>query len=406
MKHHLITVLVSLCLSVSGWGQLPFGNTPPLHVDGKQLRDDEGNKIVLHGVMDTPNPYFNSWRWGKSTDDNRIGDCLAYFDMLYTAITDTAQGAFANVFRLHLDPCWTNDPNLKSDGEERGEADISRFSDKRLEKYLRLLFFPLAHDAIAHGLYVVMRPPGVCPRKIQAGGYYQQYLMTVWDVVSRNDSVRKYSGQVSLELANEPVIVLDSTGQETPAALKQFFQPVVDKIRSNGFTGIIWVPGSGWQSNYRGYAANPISGDNIGYAVHDYPGWYGTSDSTADAENGIRRFHEAVPVVDTNPIIITEVDWSPQKPGCGHYNEHGIWVPSNYGTWATASTSKWGKAFKRLLDHYGNISMTLSGTACYIDIDTLLNSGRVIPAFPGIDEACGEACFKWYREYAHHITRR
>ena len=104
-------------------------------------------------------------------------------------------------------------------------------------------------------------------------------------------------------------------------------------------------------------------------------------------------------MVDTAPIIITEVDWSPEKPGEGHYNEHGDWVPDNYGTWSTGSTSKWGKAFKANLDHWGNISMTLSGTGCLLDIDKLLATGEVVPAFDGVEEACGKACMDWYADY-------
>ncbi|MBP5388448.1 MAG: family 43 glycosylhydrolase, partial [Prevotella sp.] len=182
-------------------------------------------------------------------------------------------------------------------------------------------------------------------------------------------------------------------------ALHDFFQPIVDKIRANGFTGIIWVPGTGWQANYTSYATHPIEGYNIGYAVHDYCGWYGCSDETPSPTNKINQFHKQVPVVDTNPIIITEVDWSPKKEGTGHYNEHNEWVESNWGTWATGSTSKWGKAFKAMLDHYGNISMTLSGTSCLIDVDKLLANGSVVPAFDGYEEACGKACMDWYAEY-------
>ena len=36
---------------------------PALHVEGKDLKDATGKKVVLHGVMDTPNRYFNGWRW-------------------------------------------------------------------------------------------------------------------------------------------------------------------------------------------------------------------------------------------------------------------------------------------------------------------------------------------------------
>ena len=106
-----------------------------------------------------------------------------------------------------------------------------------------------------------------------------------------------------------------------------------------------------------------------------------------------------MPVVDFAPVIITEVDWSPKKPGAGHYNEHGDWVEPNYGTWSTGSTSKWGMCYKAMIDHFGNISMTLSGTGCLIDIDQLLADGSVVPAFDGEEEACGKACMDWYAEY-------
>ena len=52
-----------------------------------------------------------------------------------------------------------------------------------------------------------------------------------------------------------------------------------------------------------------------------------------------------------------------------------------------------------MLDYYGNISMTLSGTGCLIDIDQLMADGSVVPAFEGEAEACGKACMDWYAEY-------
>ena len=376
---------------------------PTLHVEGKWLVDKHGNHVVLHGVMDTPNMYFNGWRWGSPWDWSNQSDynsngakkCLDYFEKIFTGL----EKAKCDVFRLHLDPAWTNDPDVESDGKESGEADISRFSADRLKTFLELLYLPLCEKAMNHGMYVVVRPPGVCPGNLKVGDYYNDYLMTVWDIFSQDPFVQKYDGQISIELANEPVNLRNAEGKEDAAALHDFFQPIVDKIRANGFTGIIWVPGTGWQSNYTSYAKHPIEGDNIGYAVHDYAGWYGCSDDTPDPDNNIKQFHKQVPVVDDYPVIITEVDWSPYKEGTGHYNEHGDWVLSNYGTWATASTSLWGKAFKALLDHYGNISMTLSGTGCLIDIDQLLADGSVIPAFDGEEEACGKACMDWYAEY-------
>lgn len=401
MKNHVLRfwLLSIVMLGTTAFAQTPTyseGPLPSLHVEGRQLKDTHGNTVVLHGVMDTPSPYFNGGRWGEELN---VTKCLQYFTKLYTAITKKDQGAYCNVFRLHMDPCWTNDPTIPQTGEATGEANISQFSMTLYKRYLKRLYWPLIQRAMAKGLYVVVRPPGVCPGTIQVGDEYNQYLMKVWNEFTLNDSIKKYAGQISIELANEPVVVNGANGQASSSALHDFFQPIVDQCRKNGFTGIIWAPGTGWQSNYQSYVAHPIEGYNIGYAVHDYTGWYGGSDEHCDPEAYIQTFGQMVPVVETAPIIITEVDWSPEKEGEGHYNEHGEWVVPNYGTWCTGSTSKWGVAYKALLDHYGNISMTLSGTGCYIDIDKYLNEGIVAPAFDGYEEACGKACFDWYAEY-------
>ena len=407
-----------LCLSpgVQAQGVKPL---PSIHVDGKWLVDKHGNHVVLHGVMDTPNMYFNGWRWGSPWDTNNYADynndgmkkCLAYFEKIFTGL-ETAK---CNVFRLHLDPVWSNSPvsGYQYEGAKdqpadvTGEADISKFYPNRLKRALPSFFLKLAEMAMNHGMYVVVRPPGVCPQNLKVGDYYQAYLMTVWDIFSQQNFVLEHPGQISIELANEPVNLKNAQNNADARAMHDYFQPIVDKIRENGFTGIIWAPGTGWQSNYRNYKIFPIEGDNIGYAVHDYTGWYGCSDESVDKDKDIERskqkkiteFHNSVPVVDFAPVIITEVDWSPKKPGAGHYNEHGDWVEPNYGTWSTGSTSKWGVCYKAMLDYFGNISMTLSGTGCLIDIDQLLEDGSVVPAFEGVEEACGKACMDWYAEY-------
>ena len=396
---------------------------PSLHTEGRWLVDKHGNQVVLHGVMDTPNMYFNGWRWGNpwgwngntaNYDDNGAKKCIKYFEKIFKGLEE----AKCDVFRLHMDPAWTNDDGITATGftkkvkngktvtidpngqEVDGEANISQFSETLYRHWLPTLYFELAKKAMNHGMYVVVRPPGVCPGNIKVGDYYQAYLTKVWDIFSSQDFVKEHAGQISIELANEPVSLKNANGQDDAKAMHDFFQPIVDKIRANGFTGIIWVPGTTWQQNYRGYAEYPIEGENIGYAVHDYCGWYGCSDDNPDPQNKIKNFHESVPVIDFAPVIITEVDWSPVNPDAeGHYNESGTWVQPNFGTWATGSTSKWGKAYKTMLDYFGNISMTLSGTGCLIDEDKLLSTGKVYPAFDGNEEACGKACMDWYAEY-------
>lgn len=400
--------LALVALPLMGQGVKPL---PTLHVEGRWLVDTHGNHVVLHGVMDTPSAWFNSGRWGWSYDDAGRKRCIDYFEKLFVGL----EQAHCDVFRLHMDPAWTNDPNsgytwTGSQGQAAdasGEADIRKFNPTRLTNYLKTLYFPIARKALNHGMYVVVRPPGVCPGNLKVGDYYQKYLLTVWDTFSKNDSIRKYAGQISIELANEPVSLKNADGQDDAKALHDYFQPIVDKIRANGFKGVIWVPGTGYQSNYRSYAKYPITGDQIGYAVHNYAGWYNNSDSHCVPAEAIDEFVRSVPVLRTNPIVITEVDWSPQNSDNFKYNEMGQKVYGNFGTWATASTSKWGKAYKAILDEFGNISMTLTGTGDFIDIDQYINNHKVVPAFKdkmeavGVDpyEACGVACFRWYADY-------
>ena len=411
MKRILALLTIFFALGANAQGVKPL---PSLHTEGRWLVDKHGNQVVLHGVMDTPNMYFNGWRWGNpwgwdgntaNYDANGAKKCLNYFEKMFTALEE----AKCDVFRLHLDPAWTNDPRDSytysgaqgQASDASGEADIKKFNPERLETFLQSLYLKLAEKAMNHGLFVVMRPPGVCPRDLKVGDYYQRYLITVWDIVSKQPFVKEHAGQVSIELANEPISVRNARNQDDTKALHDYFQPVVDKIRENGFTGIIWVPGTGYQSNYRSYAEYPIEDDNFGYAVHDYPGWYNSSDENPDPQNKIASFYDAVPVVDTNPIFITEVDWSPIKEPkeVDHYNEMGQPVYKNLGTWATASTSKWGVAYKSMLDYFGNISMTLTHPHDFMDLDALYGRNVVTPAFGGNPEACGKACFDWYAEY-------
>lgn len=401
-------LLLSLAFALMSMAGHAADNLPGLHVEGKNLVDSEGKTVVLHGVMDTPNRYFNGNRWGtggyKASD---VTPCLRYFEKMFTAITDKSQGAYCTVFRLHMDPCWTN-YNAPAGTQENN---IRYFSEDRYKSFLSRLYVKLVQKALAHGLYVIVRPPGVCPQNIKVGDEYQTYLKNVWKIFATNSIIQKYAGQVSIELANEPVNVQLADGSNSDKALHDFFQPIVDVIRSTGFKGIIWVPGSGYQSQYMGYAKYPItdSENNFSYSVHVYSGWYGNmTDANCDHNTFIRNFQNQVPMVTSKPIMVTEIDWSPNDPDRaneGHYNEWNQWVAPNFGTWATGSTSKWGMAWKAVHDHFGNIGMTITHPQEYYDIDEYLNSGKVRPGLQNakkhnlFEECCSYACFNWYKEW-------
>ena len=401
-------LLLSLAFALMSMAGHAADNLPDLHVEGKNLVDSEGKTVVLHGVMDTPNRYFNGNRWGTGGYNvNDVTPCLDYFEKMFTAITDKSQGAYCTVFRLHMDPCWTN-YNAPAGTQENN---IQYFSETRYEEFLKRLYVKLVQKALAHGLYVIVRPPGVCPQNIKVGDEYQAYLKKVWKRFASNATIQKNAGQVSIELANEPINVLLANGSQSDRALHDFFQPVVDEIRATGFKGIIWVPGSGYQSNYVGYSKYPITDteNNFSYAVHVYSGWYGNmTDKNCDHNTFIKNFQAQVPMVTSKPIMVTEIDWSPEDPDKtseGHYNEWGQWTAPNLGTWATGSTSKWGLAWKAVHDHFGNIGMTITHPQEYYDIDEYLNSGKVRPGLQNakkhnlFEECCSYACFNWYKDW-------
>ena len=400
MKHvsHLIVVL--LIFLYPGILCSQTAELQALHVEGRYLCTPDGTPINLHGFGQTYSPWFNEqgrgWGWSYNTDD-----CLRYNQGLIDKILEA--GWEMRWLRLHMDPYWSNEPGVSTNGE----SDISAFSLTRFKKYLDEVFVPMTEYATSHGLYVVMRPPGVCPKELFIGGEYQKYLLTVWGVVASHERLRN-NPAVMFELANEPVNILGtngtigSSGDAHAEACSQFFQAIVDSIRSCGANNILWVPGLGYQSQYAGYVKYPIQGDNIGYAVHCYPGWYGSDSESysGSAEQGVvtkgagyLEFQsgwnaQVAPVAEIAPILITEMDWAPQK-----YN--ASWGKATTGT---AGGVGFGANFRYIMDRTGNVSwMLFTGPELLAKYDDSVPDGQTFLTDP---EACARPCYRWFKEYA------
>lgn len=368
---------------------------PRLRVVGRYLKNERGESVNLHGFAQTYSPFFNQNSWNNYD----VSGCLRYNQGLIDKMLD--KGWRMNFIRLHMDPYWSDDPTQESVRYEGHE----RFSPVRFEKYLSEVFIPMAEYAIRKGLYVVMRPPGVCPEKIAVGDDYNQYLEKVWSIVSKHPKIKANSG-IMFELANEPINILGtdgtygSNGQVYFDNAKKFFQTIVDKIRVNA-TNIIWIPGLSYQSSFSGYATNPVEGDNIGYAVHAYPGWYGSDAEEPSAElggvtgGGYESFQrgwnaQVQPIADIAPVMVTEMDWAPAK-----YDSS--WGKSITGTVGEAG---FGANFKYIADNTGNVSWFVF-TDC-----SLLAQFKDEEGVPGAytflndPEACPWPVYHWFKEYA------
>jgi len=365
-------------------GKVKMG-TPLLRVAGRDLKDPCGNIIVLHGVAITPSPWFNGCANGNCGWNNYdINGCLNYNNAVMDKLTNAKEGWFLNYIRLHIDPYWTNN------GQATDESDISKFDFNKFTAAVDNVIVPLIEHARSRSMYVILRPPGVCPQRIDVNDAYYNYLMVVWKYLSNHPKL-KNADNVMFELANEPVEVLGTNGvwgggsQAQFDMLKLFFQPITDAIRANGANNVIWIPGSGYQSQYSGYANNPITGGNIGYAVHIYSGYWGQDNNDplifkSNWDTNIK------PVADIAPIAVTEIDWGP--------SQYGVWGKG--GVTGTAGQWGFGANFKALADQSGNVSWNLLAP------DDLIDKGNPAGsiAFNNDPQACANPVYKWFQAYS------
>ena len=386
---------------------------PRLSVQGKYLKNESGKVVNLHGFTQTYSPYFNNNAWSGYD----VQGCLEYNKKMVDGIL--AAGWKMNFVRMHLDPYWSDDPSKQSVRYEGHE----RFNETRFKKYLDELFIPMAKYFVSKGFYVVMRPPGVCPdnqekpdgtkyQGIAVGDSYHTFLKRVWGILSQNDYI-KNNTDIMFELANEPVAILGTDGNYahwTDGAFQsatKFFQEVIEVIRNNGCTAnVIWVPGLCWQQQYKGYAKYRLKDNNMGFAVHCYPGWYGSDCEESTGEGGgsawkpTSRGYESFKkgwdenvgcVAEFAPIMVTEIDWAPAK-----YD--ATWGKGSTGT---AGGLGFGANFKKIADESGNVSWLFFTTrshelASFKDVHG--TEGNY--TFLNDPEACPWAIYHWFKEYA------
>ena len=373
----------------------------PLHVDGRFIVNAEGVRVNLHGFAQTYSPWFNER--GTKWSNYDVAGCLAYNKGIIDGILNA--GWKMTFVRQHMDPYWSNDPAIRStisDADWKGEADIRAFNYERFKKYLDEVFVPMAEYAILKGLYVVMRPPGVCPEKIYMGGDYHQYLRRVWACVAQHPKL-KNNGAVLFELCNEPIQICDKNGNavnnwdgatfdKRGQLMTEFMQDLVNMIRAYECNNILLIPGLHYQMLYSTFGKYPVTGSNIGYAVHCYPGWYNSGyDKEVDVvyDNFKSGWNNEIkPVADMAPVVVTEMDWAPEK------------YDSSWGKAITGQSggNGFGANFMRICDETHNVSWLLFTDGHLLaQYDDKLPDGNTFLTDP---EACPRPVYRKYQIYA------
>ena len=382
----LKTKLLGLLLFLSG-GVVSAQSLSALHVEGPFLVNAEGKRVNLHGFAQTFSPWFNEQ--GTKWTNYDVKGCLDYNKGIIDGILNA--GWKMTFVRQHMDPYWSNTPGASSTyGDSwKGEADIRAFDFNRFKKYLDEVFVPMAEYAIAKGLYVVMRPPGVCPEYISVGGDYHEYLKKVWGYVAQHPKL-KNNGAVLFELANEPINIQGT--RERDIEMTDFMQQIVDIMRDKGCNNILLIPGLTWQQHYNGFVKYPIKGENIGYAVHCYPGWYnsGVEDNVEVEYKEFKRGWDEniLPIATKAPVVVTEMDWAPKK-----YN--ASWGKAVTGV---AGGKGFGANFMRIADETCNVSWLLfTGGELLAKYNDAAPDGNTFLTDP---EACPRPVYRKYLYYA------
>jgi hypothetical protein len=359
------------------------------YVSGRFLMDKDGKQVNLHGFGQTYSPWFNEQ--GTKWNGEDVEGCLKYNQGLIRQIMN--DGWKMTWLRLHMDPHWTTSNRPNGFGEHQSHI---YFDEAKFIKYLDEVFIPMAKFCIDnYGMAVVMRPPGVCGEEaMKYGDDLQKYLLKVWSIVSAHPYI-KNNPDIMFELANEPV-KFEGGNQK----YSQYFQDIVDAIRIN-CDNVCWIPGLAWQQNYKPFAEYPIQGINIGYAVHCYPGWYGSPAQVSAEEfntpldGNEEKFRKGWAenvgcVAKFAPVIVTEMDWSPHE-----YNDN------HHVAWGSSTTTAFGAPFKKIADEYGNVSWMIFTSPHLIakykshnDVDAATKGFLEDP------EGCVVAAYNWYNEYA------
>jgi endoglucanase len=230
--HAILSVnlaLLLLLLVISGCGgssEAPRG-LPPLHTEGRFIKDSAGKTVILRGVAVADL---------MELDTMRAPMTVA---RLIDLISDASQGWNARVVRLTVyPPDWRPDP------------------DNYFATYLK----PAVDHATARGLYAIV-------------DWHE-----IGDAAPADQETRQFWAQAAPAFAHDPNVLYEvfneseDLGDLSWATWKANAQPWVDQIRRDAPDNIILIGAPFWTQALGGAITEPFVGENLAYVGHIYPG--------------------------------------------------------------------------------------------------------------------------------------
>ncbi|MEJ2427115.1 MAG: cellulase family glycosylhydrolase, partial [Candidatus Thiodiazotropha sp.] len=380
MKNKLLILLIMAVIfpvNAFAWLGMP---TPMLHVEGRYLKNPNGENVTLRGgwMQPTSSWFSGQGRWFRDPSDwtnpDDVAGMLNYFNEVADLMSDPSprygrdHGWYASFVRVNLDGIggWTH---------EAGLVDRTQFN-----AWIQNFVVPFANHLKSRGLYLVISATGpvTTPNKKIAE---HSRLHAFWNTFASAPGV-KNADNIMFELLNEPVDIESSPGNgdwghgeaKYFSAFRDWIQPVIDGIRDTGANNVIWVPTLEWQGSPQQHAQFPFRCTNCGIAAHYYPAYGGCYDNV-DCHNRLWE-RNYKPATDKWPMIITENFWFPEDVS---------------GGLAKGSTANYGNTLKANMDKEGNVSYMIGFIGDLIDVDSARPKDTNLTPKEG-----AEAAFEWW----------
>lgn len=203
--------------------------TPWLHVEGIDIKDPDGHKVVLRGVS-LPDLALNDYRDGTGKSATELIEML----------TDRENGWYSTVLRLPVYPIW-----------EHGYNNNPQRYDRR---YIR----PAVEKCVEKNIYCIID---------------WHYVDDPRDV---DRETRAFWSDIAAKYKDYPNIMFEVFNENKTdmswAEWKSITQPWVDLIRSYAPRNIILVGAPHYSQHLFDTPDNPIEGENLVYVAHVYPG--------------------------------------------------------------------------------------------------------------------------------------